>query len=149
MYFLIEDDDLLEKYSTIWDSIKIVTKRNLIASKRNSIKEEFDSKPVYHIIFLKTKIKSHSDEVTDFYDKEIPNVDSNHTYLAVITLDSALKKDDNYCPQVFLKVCKHIEKKLEKLGIFMIISVIFLLMMMSLMKNKLERVKFFCKSYYS
>ena len=61
--------------------------------------------------YLKTKIKSHGDEVTDFYDKKIPRLDSNHTCLAVISLDSALKKDDNYYLQVFLKECKHIEKK--------------------------------------
>ena len=36
---------------------------------------------------------------------------SNHTCLAVISLDSALKKDENYYPQVFLKDCKYIEKK--------------------------------------
>ena len=33
--------------------------------------------------------------------KEIPKVDSNLTCLAVINLDSALKKDNNYYPQVF------------------------------------------------
>ena len=38
-------------------------------------------------------------------------MDSNHTYLAVIGLDTALKKDENYYPQVFLKECKYIEKK--------------------------------------
>ena len=38
-------------------------------------------------------------------------VDSNHTCLAVITLDSALKKNDNYYLQVFLKEWKYIEKK--------------------------------------
>ena len=43
-------------------------------------------------IFLKTKIKSNGNEVTDFYDKKIPEVDSNHTCLAVISLDSTLKK---------------------------------------------------------
>ena len=37
-------------------------------------------------------------------------MDSNSTYLAVIGLDSALKKDGNYYPQVFLKECKCIEK---------------------------------------
>ena len=47
---------------------------------------------------------------TDFYDEKIPQVDSNYTCLAVITLDSALKKDENYYPQVFLKGCKYIEK---------------------------------------
>ena len=57
MYFLIEDDDLLEKYNTIWDKVS------------PDIKKEFDSKPVCNKNYL--KIKSHGDEVTDFYDKKI------------------------------------------------------------------------------
>ena len=61
---------------------------------------------------MKTKLKSHGDEVTDFYDKKIPKVNSSHTYSAVVSLDSALKKDDNYYSQVFLKECKYIERKL-------------------------------------
>ena len=73
MYFLIEDDDL--KYNTIWDKVSA------------DIKKEFDSKPVYNKEFLKTKRKSHGDEVTDFYDKEIPKVDSNHICLVVNYLD--------------------------------------------------------------
>ena len=52
IYILIEDDDLLEKVSA-------------------DIKNEVDSEPVYSKNFLKTKIKSHSDELTDFYDKNI------------------------------------------------------------------------------
>ena len=67
MYFLIEDDSLLEKYNTIWDKISA------------DIKKEFHSDPVYSKEFLKTNILSRGDEVTDFYDKETPNVDSNHT----------------------------------------------------------------------
>ena len=31
--------------------------------------------------------------------------------IILFSLDSALKKDENYYPQVFLKECKHIEKK--------------------------------------
>ena len=50
---------------------------------------------------MKTKIKSHGDEVTDFYDNEIPELDSNHTCLAVISVDSALNKDRNFYSQVF------------------------------------------------
>ena len=61
---------------------------------------------------METKIKSYGDEVTDFYDKEIPKVDSNYTCLAVINLDSALSKDGNYYPQVFLKVCEYIKTRL-------------------------------------
>ena len=36
---------------------------------------------------------------------------SNHTSLAIISLDSAHKKDENYCPQVCLKECNYIEKQ--------------------------------------
>ena len=57
------------------------------------IKKEFDSEPVYNKEFLKTKIRSHVDEVTEIYEKEIPKVDSNQTSLAVISLNSS--------PQVF------------------------------------------------
>ena len=63
---------------------------------------------------MKTKIKCHGDEVTDFYEKKVPKVGANHTCLAVTTLDSSLKKDDNYCPQVFLKECKYIYKEVVR-----------------------------------
>ena len=99
MCFLIEDDDLFEKYNTVCDKFSVY------------LKKEFDSEPVYNKNYLKTKAKSHCDEVTNFYDKKIPKLDTNHTCLAVISLDSVLKKDDNYYPQVFLKEFKYIEKK--------------------------------------
>ena len=67
------------------------------------IKKEFNREPVHNKKKknLKTKIKSYGDKATDFHDKEIPKVGSNHTCLAVISLDSALKKRENYYPQVF------------------------------------------------
>ena len=92
MYFLIGDDDLLEKYNTIWNKVSA------------DIKKEFDSEPAYNKNYSKTKIKSYGHEITDFYDKKFPKLDSNHTCLAVISLNSALKKDGNYYLQVFLKV---------------------------------------------
>ena len=46
-----------------------------------------------------------------FMIKKIPKVDPNQTCLVVVSLDSTLKKDDNYYPQVLLRNCKHIEKK--------------------------------------
>ena len=58
MYFLMEDDDLLEKYNTIWDKFSADSKK------------EFDSQPYYNKNYLKTKIKSHGNEITDFYDKK-------------------------------------------------------------------------------
>ena len=57
MYFLIEDDDLLERNNTVWDEVNA------------DIKKKLDSEPVYNKEFLKTKIQSHGVEVTDFYEK--------------------------------------------------------------------------------
>ena len=123
---LIQDGDLLQKYNTIWDMVS------------TDMKKEFDSKPVYDKNYLKTKINSHGDEVTDFYNYKIPKLESNHTCLAVISLDSALKKNDNYT---------NILRK-KQLGIFMIIWVMFLFLM-SLMKNRLKLLSsWFLKMYF-
>ena len=60
---------------------------------------------------MKTKKKPYGNKVTESYNKEIPKVNSNHAYLAVISLDSALKKEKNYHPQVFLKDINILKKK--------------------------------------
>ena len=56
MYFFIEDDNL-EKYDTVWNKVSA------------DIKKKLDCKPVYKNFFLKTNIKSHGNEITDFCDK--------------------------------------------------------------------------------
>ena len=98
MYFLIEDDDLSERYNIIWDKVSA------------DLKKEFDNQPAYSKEYLKTKIKSHGDEVTGFYKTEM--VDSSHTCLAAISLDFVLKKDESYYPLAFLKECNYIETKI-------------------------------------
>ena len=118
---MIEDEDLLKKYNTIWDKVSA------------DIKKEFDSKFVYNKEFLKTKINSHGDKVTDFYDKKIPKVYFSQNCLALISLGFALKKVDNYYLEVFFKKCKYTDKKVimhinDNLSAFVLI-------MMSLMKN--------------
>ena len=108
-------------------------KKNWKKRKSADIKKQFDSKPVFDKKYSKTEVKSHDDEVTYFYDKKfLSNKFLNHTYLAVISLDSALKKNDNYYPQVFLKEREYTEKK------SMIIWVIFLIFLMRLMKNSYQ-----------
>ena len=54
----MEDDDILEKYNTLWDKV------------RADIKKEYDGEPVDEKKFLKTKIKSYCDEVTVFMIKK-------------------------------------------------------------------------------
>ena len=91
MYFLIEDDDFLEKYNTIWDKV------------RAGDQKEFDSESVYNKSFLKPIIKSYDDDATDFHDKEAPKVDSNHTCLLTISLDSILEKKLKLLPASVFK----------------------------------------------
>ena len=45
MYFLIEGDELLEKYNTIWDKVSAY------------IKKEYNNEPVYNKEYLKTNNK--------------------------------------------------------------------------------------------
>ena len=82
MYFLIEHDYLLEKYSTNWDKVS------------SDIKRESDSEPSYYKKGLKTKIKSYNDETAHFHNKEMIKAGTDHTCLAVITITSAFKKEE-------------------------------------------------------
>ena len=47
-------------------------------------------------------------------DKEMPKAGSNYNCFAVILLDFVLTKDENNYPQVFLKECKYIGKKMTR-----------------------------------
>ena len=76
----------------------------------DDIKNRIYSDPNYNKEFLNTKIESVGDEVTD----KVPKVDSNHTCLAVISFYSALRKDENSYPQVFLKDSQYIGKKVVR-----------------------------------
>ena len=59
--WLNKNDELLEKNCEIWEKVK------------NSIKKEFDSKPVYNEKYLKAKIKSYNGKInTDFQNNKIP-----------------------------------------------------------------------------
>ena len=76
-----------------WRWWKIILKKynDIFLIVSNSI-ENIDSKNVYSKRFLKSKIKFHGDNATDFQDKKIPNVGSDVNCLAVILIDFALKK---------------------------------------------------------
>ena len=58
MYFLIEDDDLSEKYNNVWEKVSA------------DIKKEFDSKTIFNKNHLKATVKSHGNEFTDFYNNK-------------------------------------------------------------------------------
>ena len=69
----MKDKDLLEKYNTIWDIVS------------SHIKKEFYSKPVYNKKF-------YGDETADFHNKKMSNKGSDYISLAIMNVDSTLKK---------------------------------------------------------
>ena len=73
------------------------------------------TKWIYYLIEDGDLLEKHNiiwDKVsaTAFYDKETPKVYHNRTCLAVISLGSALEKDQNYYLQVFINEGQCIEK---------------------------------------
>ena len=96
IYLLLKIITYLKNIILFWDNFSTDTK------------DEFDRECVYEKIIFQKEIKSNGDEVTDFYDKEISKMES---CLAVTSMDSALKKDENDYLQVFLKKCEYVEKK--------------------------------------
>ena len=51
------------------------------------MKKGFHSKHIYNNWFMKTKVKSCSDETTDFHDEEVSKVGCNYICLAVILIN--------------------------------------------------------------
>ena len=68
MYFLMKDNELLEKYNEIWEKV------------RNILKNEFDSEPMYNEKYLKAIIISYSGRInTNFHNNKIPQEDFQYT----------------------------------------------------------------------
>ena len=81
MFFLIKDDELLEKYNEIWEKNK------------ESLKKDFDSEPVCN-----GKIN------TNFHINKIAKQHSQYICLSVF------RTGKNYYSQVFLEECKYAVK---------------------------------------
>ena len=100
MNLLVNDKKFLKKYNPMWD--KII----------NLLKTEFDSEPVYDNKYIKTKIKICNNRInTNFQGNKIPKNNEYCTCLSVILLDSAIKIDNDYYSQIFLKECIYPMKK--------------------------------------
>ena len=101
---LIIDHELLQKYNDIWEKIK------------DSLKREFDSKPVYNKKQY-PKLKFYNGKInTNFENNKIPKADSEYICLSIILLNSVFKTVKNYYPQMFLEECKYVvnKKKIPK-----------------------------------
>ena len=102
MSFKISDIKLLKKYNHIWKKVKSLLKKKL------------DSEPVYghNDKYIKTKIKIYGGDVnTNFQGKELPNENTSHKCLSLITLDFFVKVKKKCYPQTLLEECKYETKK--------------------------------------
>ena len=79
----------------------------------NKVSNIINKEPICNKKFLKSKISSYSDEITNFHKK--PKVGSNYPCLAVLLIDFVLKRDENYYPQVFLKNVNTLKKKKKRI----------------------------------
>ena len=93
--FLVNDKEVLKRYSEIWTKIKSL------------IKKEFNSELVYNDKYIKTKIKIYNDRVyTNFQHNKIPKDNEYYTCLFVALLDSIfVNSDKEYYPQILLQEC--------------------------------------------
>ena len=81
---------------------------------------KFESKPIYgeDDIYIKAKIKSYQDKAnTNFQGKKTPKENLSHKSLSIITLESIIKVNKKYHPQILLDECKYEvkNKKVESL----------------------------------
>ena len=90
MYFLIKDNELLEKYNEIWEKVS------------KSIKKEFDRELVFDEKYLKTKIKCYDGKInTNFHNDKMPKEGPQCIFLSVTLVDSAFKMAKSLSSNVF------------------------------------------------
>ena len=81
---------------------------------------KFESKPIYgeDDKYIKAKIKSYKGRLTtNFQDKKTSKENSSYKCLSIITLESIIKINKKYYPQILLDECKYEvkNKKVENL----------------------------------
>ena len=96
MSFVIKDDDVLHKYSEIWDKIK------------ETLSIKFHSIPVYDEQYIKAKVREFNGvSNTNFSSDEVPKENKHYTCIACITIDSVMRVENKNYPQVYLEECKY------------------------------------------
>ena len=100
MSLSIKNNEVWEKYEDIWNVIK------------NKLNIKFHSEPIYENKYLKTKVREFDGSIkTNFLDNGLPEENTYYTCFACITIDSVIKMNKKYYPQVYLEECKYKAKK--------------------------------------
>ena len=102
MSFMIEDDSVLIKYNEIWNKIK------------KTLNIKFHSMSLYDEKYVKAKVKEFSDVVnTNFCGDKVPKGGVCHTCIACKSIDSVMKMEKKYHPQIYLEECKYNIRKIK------------------------------------
>ena len=100
MSFSMRDEEFIEAFN------------KTLKKGSNLMKKELVSVQVYSEKCLKTKLKSHKNEInSNFGGSELPRESSHCVCLSVILLDSIFRISKSYYTQVFLEECKYVVKK--------------------------------------
>ena len=100
--FLVDDKELLKKYSKLWNKIKIL------------FKKEFDKEPLYDNKYISAKVNGTEFEYKVLKDNKHCNISiepkngSAYEYLSIILVNFILIYPNSFCsnkiyPQIFLK----------------------------------------------
>ena len=99
----IDDDSVYSKCNEIWNKIK-----ELLGGLK------LHNEPVYDDSYIETKVKTFSDMTKTLFDEnEIPKEKVEYACITCVSVDSVLKVDKKYFPQVYLEQCKYKMKKGE------------------------------------
>ena len=104
MSFRANNKQLLKNYNKIWEKVEKL------------MRIDFESKPVYgdDDKYIKTKIKIYADNmITNFHNKKMPKEKAPCKCLSIIMLDSVIKANKKYYPQIFLEECKYVQEKIK------------------------------------
>ena len=96
MSFKIEDNDVYMKYNNIWNEIK-----DLLSAIRLS------SDIIYDDRYIKTKVKTFKTLKTLFSGNIMPEERIECKCISCISVDSTMKIEKKYYPQVYLEQCKY------------------------------------------
>ena len=100
IFFVIKNDNVLDKYNEIRDNIK------------EELNTKFDSITVYDEKYIKAKVREFNGVIkTNFLGDEIPKESMHYTCIACITIDSVMRMEKKNYPQVYLEECKYRMKK--------------------------------------
>ena len=106
MSFKIEDGDIFIKCNNIWNKIK-----DLLSGIT------LNSDVIYNNKYIKTKVRDNEASVTFFSNNIFSQEQMKYICIPCITIDSILKIEKKYYPQIYLEQCKYKEKERKMINL--------------------------------